>query len=67
MLFTCTLGFPHEYVVLTGSKVMVTLKYLMAFKKLGYNEGKQLHNHKNNSKIYYNNYEFLYFTHIHQM
>lgn len=54
----------HKYVVSTGSKIMVTLKYLMAFKeKSGYNEGKQLHNHKNNSKIYYkyyNNYGFPY-------
>lgn len=61
----------HKYVVSTGSKIMVTLKYLMAFKeKLGYDEEKQLHNRKNNSKIYckyYNNYGFPYFTHIHQM
>ena len=54
----------HKYVVSTGSKIMVTLKYLMAFKeKSGYNEGKHLHNRKNNSKIYYNyynNYGFPY-------
>lgn len=62
-MFTYTLFFPHEYIVFTGSKISYSKISDDWKRKLGYNEGKQLYNHRSNSKIYsehYNNYVFIY-------
>lgn len=56
MLFTYTLFFPHEYMVFPGSEISYSQISADWKRKVGYNEGKQLYNHKNSSKIYYEHY-----------